>query len=573
MVHGRGVVWVDRSLDTAHVNPAAADLLDVPPGEVLACDFIAAMKRLRGRALNRGQIAPMGFEFFDNLSEDIDFTMFFAESPTRVHVSSYAAHQDGFSGSVWAFEDVSANAQTVKAHLQAALSSQVVIEQAKGILAERGNIDMARASALLSAHARSTGERLADIAAKIVAGDALVIIEGLNTTDEARAQQAKADARFRRTMQYAGIGMCLVAPGGRFTDVNDALCQFLGYDAEILVHKTWQELTAPEYMDEDQKNVDDLLAGRRDAYRVVKQYIHADGHRVWGDLSVSCVRDENGQVESFISQITDITALMEANEHKRVLAQQLQQQTDRLASELRSAANYMASIMPKGLSGEISVSSRYLPSRQLGGDSFHYRWIDEDHLLVYLIDVSGHGLEPALLSVSLHNMLRSGSFAAETLLIPEAVLTELNRLFQMEQQSDHYSTMWYGVYQVRTRTLRYASAGSPPALAFTPATGSAGDVTELLPTSAPVGIFEDTVFTSRTYQVPPGCRILIYSDGASEITLTGNRQLSFAEFKNLCARLAHAPDWTLDEIIDQLRALTPTGVFEDDFSLIRLDVP
>ena len=103
-----GVVWLDHVLDTANVNPAAARLLDLPPGEVLASDFIAAMKRLRGRALNGAEIPPMGTSLFDNLSEDIDFTCCFAESPTLVNVSSYASRQGGFSGSVWAFEDISA---------------------------------------------------------------------------------------------------------------------------------------------------------------------------------------------------------------------------------------------------------------------------------------------------------------------------------------------------------------------------------------------------------------------------------------------------------------------------------
>jgi serine phosphatase RsbU (regulator of sigma subunit) len=86
-------------------------------------------------------------------------------------------------------------------------------------------------------------------------------------------------------------------------------------------------------------------------------------------------------------------------------------------------------------------------------------------------------------------------------------------------------------------------------------------------------MFEDTEFTSRTYEVPPGCRILIYSDGASEITHTGNRQLSFSDFTTLYARLAQSLNWSLDDLIGELRALTPTGVFEDDCSLIHLEFP
>ncbi len=350
-----------------------------------------------------------------------------------------------------------------------------------------------------------------------------------------------------------------------------------GYVAETLKQKAWQELTAQDYRDADLKNVNDVLEGRIDSYRMVKQYIHADGHPIWGDLSVSCIRDKEGRVEDLIAQITDITAevetrqqLQQQNERNRLLAKRLQRQSDQMKTELVSAAAYMSSIMPRGLAGAVRVSSRYLPSRELGGDCFDYTWIDDDHLLVYLIDVSGHGVEPALLSVSLLNMLRSGSLSAATLLAPETVLAELNRLFQMHQQNDHYFTMWLGVYEATSRTLRYASAGHPPVFAFDSPTGEAAALTELSPISAPVGIFEDTVFTSLTYPVPPGCRVLLYSDGANELALADDRQLTSEEFKGVCTQVASSPNWSLDELIEALRDLSPSGAFEDDCSLIQL---
>jgi len=389
---------------------------------------------------------------------------------------------------------------------------------------------------------------------------------------EAAARIREAEERYRRLIDNAAIGMCVITPDGRFESVNDALCQLFGYDAETFMQKNWRELTVPDYLETDLKNVDDLMKGRADSFRLIKQYIHADGHLIWGDLSTSCVRDGNGRVERFISQVIDITAAVAANERNYVLAERLERERERLAAELRSAADYMSSIMPRGLTGVVDIASRYLPSRELGGDCFDYTWIDDDHLLVYLIDVSGHGIEPALLSVSVHNMIRSGSLGLETVLAPEAALTELNRLFQMDRQGDHYFTMWYGIYQVSTRTLRYANAGAPAALAFTSAAGGGVDVTELPSTSRPVGMFEDTVFTARDYAVPPGCRILIYSDGASEITVSGGRQLSSAEFVNVCAQVAGTSDKSLDDLITELRALTPTGFFEDDCSLIQLSI-
>ena len=391
--------------------------------------------------------------------------------------------------------------------------------------------------------------------------------------EEARRQQAKADERFRRLIDHAAVAMCLFSAEGRVEEVNDALCQFFGYDAETLKQKTWRDVTAPQYIKETATKVIDILHGRIDSFRMITQYVHADGHLIWTDHSVGCIRDEHGRVENFISQIADITAQVEADERNRILNQQLQQQTDLLKSELASAATYMASIMPSDLQGPVTVSSRYLPSQALGGDCIDYYWIDDDHLLIKLIDVSGHGLEPALLAVSVHNLMRSGSLTRETLLSPEAVLTELNRRFPMSRHNDHYFTMWYGIYEASTRTLRYASAGAPPALAFNPATGAAVAVTELSTKASPVGVFEDTEFTSHTYQVPPGCRMLIYSDGASEITLGDGQQLTGAAFKDLTTQVAASSDWSLDDLIDELRALTPSAGFEDDCSLIQLTFP
>lgn len=109
--------------------------------------------------------------------------------------------------------------------------------------------------------------------------------------EEARRQLARAEARFRRAMHSAAIGMCLIDQDGSFVEVNAALCELFGYDAETLKQKTWQELTAPEYLEADLRNARDLLAGRIDSYRMRKQYLHADGRRIWGDLAVSCIRD------------------------------------------------------------------------------------------------------------------------------------------------------------------------------------------------------------------------------------------------------------------------------------------
>ena len=135
----------------------------------------------------------------------------------------------------------------------------------------------------------------------------------------------------------------------------------------------------------------------------------------------------------------------------------------------------------------------------------------------------------------------------------------------MEQHDGNYFTVIYGVYQQSTGTLRYAGAGHPPALLI-----SGGHVTELSSQSPPVGMFDDVTFTTESVQIPPGSQLLLYSDGAFELSLDAKRDGTLPQIVALCTRLAGSPDWTLDEIIDQLHQRSMSGTFDDDCCLVKL---
>lgn len=385
---------------------------------------------------------------------------------------------------------------------------------------------------------------------------------------------AEADARFRRSMGNAAVGMCLVGADGHMIEMNEALCRFFGYDADALMRKTVADLTAEGYLEADLKLLAEVLSGDIDSYRIVKKYVHASGRFIWGDLSLSCLRDSAGQVEVLIAQVVDITADIVAREsldkQNRDLVKRLESKADSLTAEVSSAADYVASILPGDLDGPVRASSRYLPAMKIGGDSFGYSWIDDDHFVVYLIDVSGHGLEPALLSISVHNMLRSRSLPTAVLLNPDDLLPRLNRLFAMERQGGNYFTIWYGAFEVSTRTMRFVSAGHPPALVLS---GEAEDDPTLIglrTNSLPVGMFEDSSFESMAYTLPPGARMLLYSDGVLEFQESGRKTTSLPAFIDLLLEMSTSPDRSIDALIGRLRARTEGGSFADDCSLVAL---
>ena len=139
---------------------------------------------------------------------------------------------------------------------------------------------------------------------------------------------AESEEIFRLTAENSPVALCLIAPDGGFMTVNRALCELLGRDEQTLRATTWQELTHEEDLNVDLDLVQDVLDGRRDSYRLTKRYLRPDGEVVWGDLSVSCVREPDGQVRYFISQILNITelvqqrqAMADSEKHYRLLAE------------------------------------------------------------------------------------------------------------------------------------------------------------------------------------------------------------------------------------------------------------
>ncbi len=137
---------------------------------------------------------------------------------------------------------------------------------------------------------------------------------------DAVAAGREAEQRFRLAFEQAAIGMALVAPDGRFMRVNHALCELVGYSAEQLVAKTFQEITHPEDLDLDLEFVRQMLGGERRTYAMEKRYFHAEGHIVWVLLSVSLVRDDVDEPLYFISQIQDISERRQLEERLVFLA-------------------------------------------------------------------------------------------------------------------------------------------------------------------------------------------------------------------------------------------------------------
>lgn len=268
------------------------------------------------------------------------------------------------------------------------------------------------------------------------------------------------------------------------------------------------------------------------------------------------------QLESANLELTRAHRELEASQEA------LQLTHDRLQQELRDAERYVRSILPEPVSGPLSVDWRFVPSTELGGDSFGYHWIDDQHFALYLLDVCGHGVGSALLSVAVADTLRSEALQRTDFRSPSEVLTALNQAYQMERHGELFCTVWYGVYHRATGCLRYASAGHPPAVLVS----GAGEGRPL-PASGPcVGISPAARYSEAQCTLQPSDRLFVFSDGTYEISRPDGSMLAFEDFTEILSRPVGDGQSELDRLLDFARYVHGPGVLEDDFTLIKMTV-
>ena len=126
----------------------------------------------------------------------------------------------------------------------------------------------------------------------------------------------ECEDRFRGAFNAAAIGIALVAPDGRWLEVNRALCEILGYPQAELLATTFQAITHPDDLDHDLGLLRRLVAGELPNYQVEKRYFHKSGDIVPIHLSVSVVRDPLGQPLYFVALIQDLSARKEAEQER-----------------------------------------------------------------------------------------------------------------------------------------------------------------------------------------------------------------------------------------------------------------
>jgi sigma-B regulation protein RsbU (phosphoserine phosphatase) len=270
-------------------------------------------------------------------------------------------------------------------------------------------------------------------------------------------------------------------------------------------------------------------------------------------------------------EINELKARVRAGMRLHQLSHDLRVQKQLLEMELAEAADYVRSILPEPLHDRrVSIDFRFLPSRQLGGDGFDYYWLDGENLVLYLLDVAGHGLRAALPSLSVINLIRSKGLNQVDYYQPNEVLQGLNQIFQITQRNDKYFTIWYGIYNTTRQELTYASAGHPPAILLTKIPSGAIEETRLKAPGFPIGMFLEAEYVNQSHPIQFPSGLYLFSDGIYEIDRPDGKIWGLENFIRALHDYHKRPDDDLDRLIQRIRDLHIEGNFNDDLSIMQV---
>lgn len=266
---------------------------------------------------------------------------------------------------------------------------------------------------------------------------------------------------------------------------------------------------------------------------------------------------------------SDISNLKQREEELEDALEERERAFSLLDEELSEAAEYVKNILPHPIQkGEIIIDWKFIPSTSLGGDAFGYYWLDENHFVIYLIDVSGHGVGAALLSVSVINALRSQSLTGTDFKDPAQVLASLNEAFPCEENNYMFFTIWYGVYNKSTRELTYASGGHPPALVIEDTPEGDSRILSLKTANAAIGAIPDINYKKDKHLVSENAALYIFSDGVYEVERSDGSMWQLSEFVDFMRRAKPTDSEQLDNLYNYVQSITIQENFEDDFTLL-----
>ena len=271
----------------------------------------------------------------------------------------------------------------------------------------------------------------------------------------------------------------------------------------------------------------------------------------------SPVFDLEGNITAAVEVFRDVT-------RERKLEKELIDRNKKMSKDLKFAKKIQEKILPKkGDIDDIRIDYLYKPSEMLSGDMFDVFTIDRENIGIYISDVAGHGVAASIMTMFIRQTMRA---IKDDILSPSLVLSELHRRFSLlGLETDKYFTIFYGVYNRRTKQFKYANAGHN----CVPIKFNDKDIQLLKMKGYPVALLMDELtFKEKRVELLKGDKILLYTDGITEAKDHNNKDFGV---KGVVDTIKNSPDDLLRQIENRF-IYHSWGEQEDDYALLLMEI-
>ncbi len=259
----------------------------------------------------------------------------------------------------------------------------------------------------------------------------------------------------------------------------------------------------------------------------------------------------------------------------------LQTALERMEKNLAAAREAQMSLLPKGLAGvpEIRFYARFLPSQYVSGDIYNIFRLDERHVGLYHIDISGHGVAAALFSISLSHLLTTVASRRSVLKVPtdeppyyricepDEVILSLDE-DQYYEQFGVYFTMIYMIVNLHEHTIRFCRAGHNPPVVIR----KNGDTDIFQEGGLPIGWRFPRKDVVGNIQYEPGDLLFLYSDGITDAENEMGKPFSRTRMlDHVRANSKKRMCENIDALLINLKKYCGSDNYEDDISIMGLE--
>ena len=273
--------------------------------------------------------------------------------------------------------------------------------------------------------------------------------------------------------------------------------------------------------------------------------------------------------------------ILQKNQQLEKAYAQLRESNEKISKDIKAAGLVQRQLLPQDNFniGPLKIAWKFVPSSHIAGDIFNIMPLDDKHIAIYIVDVSGHGVQAAMLAVLIHNFIHLGTdmrsikekagqlLTVKKLLKPDLVLKALNQNFPMEVY-DAYFTGIYGVLNIESLEFSLANAGHPAPIVIK----KDNSVQYLNKANIPIGILAENEYESYSYSFEKGDALILYTDGIYELSVKEGLSMSKEVLAKTIIEKKGDLKSKLEYAVDKILKMSINSEFEDDVSLFGIEI-